>query len=244
MGDTVPPTDQAVLRHSDQGLSIRLEIGQILSSTLELRHACGKVLQIISDKMDMHRGALVLLDESTGRLRTEAAIGLTPEDMERGKYAVGEGINGNVVATGRARIVPDLRNEPDFLNRTNRFTADETAGPVSFLCVPIKIEGRTMGALSVDKPFISDERLHSDHAFLDIIAAFLAQAIQINRMVMRQKEELLEENAQLRAQVRDRYRFENIVGDSPARHEVFGRSEEHTSELQSPCNLVCRLLLE
>src|SRR2546426_4897216 len=25
---------------------------------------------------------------------------------------------------------------------------------------------------------------------------------------------------------------------------VNGRSEEHTSELQSPCNLVCRLLLE
>src|SRR5256885_7123077 len=25
---------------------------------------------------------------------------------------------------------------------------------------------------------------------------------------------------------------------------MFGRSEEHTSELQSPCNLVCRLLLE
>src|SRR5256885_10117139 len=25
---------------------------------------------------------------------------------------------------------------------------------------------------------------------------------------------------------------------------VFVRSEEHTSELQSPCNLVCRLLLE
>src|SRR2546426_3061792 len=25
---------------------------------------------------------------------------------------------------------------------------------------------------------------------------------------------------------------------------IWGRSEEHTSELQSPCNLVCRLLLE
>src|SRR2546426_4808686 len=25
---------------------------------------------------------------------------------------------------------------------------------------------------------------------------------------------------------------------------LFARSEEHTSELQSPCNLVCRLLLE
>src|SRR2546426_8002534 len=29
-----------------------------------------------------------------------------------------------------------------------------------------------------------------------------------------------------------------------ARDEKSGRSEEHTSELQSPCNLVCRLLLE
>src|SRR5256885_6733583 len=28
----------------------------------------------------------------------------------------------------------------------------------------------------------------------------------------------------------------------PCRHRL--RSEEHTSELQSPCNLVCRLLLE
>src|SRR6478735_10453394 len=30
----------------------------------------------------------------------------------------------------------------------------------------------------------------------------------------------------------------------PASHWVCRRSEEHTSELQSPCNLVCRLLLE
>src|SRR2546426_7561377 len=27
-------------------------------------------------------------------------------------------------------------------------------------------------------------------------------------------------------------------------HDLRRRSEEHTSELQSPCNLVCRLLLE
>src|SRR5258708_29641315 len=31
---------------------------------------------------------------------------------------------------------------------------------------------------------------------------------------------------------------------SPANHESLRRSEEHTSELQSPDHLVCRLLLE
>src|SRR5256885_7132633 len=34
----------------------------------------------------------------------------------------------------------------------------------------------------------------------------------------------------------------DVRGAAPRRGEA--RSEEHTSELQSPCNLVCRLLLE
>src|SRR5580692_3150277 len=217
---TSPHAEQAMTVRADQEISILNEIGALLSSTLELRDAFGKMMQIISEKLDMKRGALILLDESTGRLRTETASGLTPEEIERGKYALGEGITGNVVATGRARVIADVRTEPDYLNRTGRLDlASQT--PISFFCVPIKIEGRTAGALSVDKPFENDAQLRSDQKFLDIIAAFLAQAIQINRMMLRQKEELLEENAQLRAQVRDRYRFENIIGDSPAMHEVF-----------------------
>src|SRR2546426_7434852 len=35
-----------------------------------------------------------------------------------------------------------------------------------------------------------------------------------------------------------------VLGDVVDEHRHRARSEEHTSELQSPCNLVCRLLLE
>src|SRR2546426_5576683 len=41
-------------------------------------------------------------------------------------------------------------------------------------------------------------------------------------------------------QLRRRRRLE----DERAAQQLDDRSEEHTSELQSPCNLVCRLLLE
>src|SRR5688500_19695500 len=34
------------------------------------------------------------------------------------------------------------------------------------------------------------------------------------------------------------------IAEDPAATVQVDRSEEHTSELQSPCNLVCRLLLE
>src|ERR1039457_3555524 len=35
-----------------------------------------------------------------------------------------------------------------------------------------------------------------------------------------------------------------VISKAPGRFAMDIRSEEHTSELQSPCNLVCRLLLE
>src|SRR6476659_11243349 len=123
MSEVTSPIIQAHAPTAEQELSILTEVGQILSSTLELRDTFGRVMQLASDKLHMHRGTLVLLDESTGRLRTEAAVGLTPDEMERGKYALGEGITGNVVATGRPRVIADLRNEPDFLNRTGRLNA-------------------------------------------------------------------------------------------------------------------------
>src|SRR4029079_1951353 len=114
---------------------------------------------------------------------------------------------------GKARIISDVRADPDFLNRTGRLSGIPADIQISFLCIPIQIGGQPEGALAVDKPYSSDAQLAYDHAFLNIVGAYLAQAIQIHRMVMRQKEELIEENAQLRAQVRDRFRFENIIGD-------------------------------
>src|SRR5256885_8764233 len=38
--------------------------------------------------------------------------------------------------------------------------------------------------------------------------------------------------------------FRHAATDFSQNDEKMKRSEEHTSELQSPCNLVCRLLLE
>src|SRR2546421_6434914 len=130
MPQTDTPATHAPSPVADQELAILSEIAEILASTLELRDAFGKVMQIISDKLNMHRGTLVLLDESTGRLRTEAAIGLGAEEIERAKYAVGEGVTGGVVATGRARVIRDLRNEPDFLNRTGRLAYSTLEQPI------------------------------------------------------------------------------------------------------------------
>src|SRR2546430_10262601 len=65
---------------------------------------------------------------------------------------------------------------------------------------------------------------------LDKVEMLIARALQSRRME--------QENRTLRQQIDERFGLENILGESLA------RSEEHTSELQSQSNLVCRLLLE
>ena len=76
------PIPSAVTGKNDQEMAILTEIGQVLSSTLELREEFAKIMQILIDKLNMHRGSLVLLDDSSGRLRIEAAVGFTPEEVE------------------------------------------------------------------------------------------------------------------------------------------------------------------
>src|SRR5256885_8515776 len=48
----------------------------------------------------------------------------------------------------------------------------------------------------------------------------------------------------VRLQPRDRFERNQRAGICSDVEQRHCRSEEHTSELQSPCNLVCRLLLE
>ncbi|MGK4422559.1 hypothetical protein ACSLVQ_30345, partial [Klebsiella pneumoniae] len=51
-------------------------------------------------------------------LRLVAAVGMSPEEMTRGEFRYGEGIVGRILKTGMPVVVPDLADEPLFLNRT------------------------------------------------------------------------------------------------------------------------------
>src|SRR5256885_3788877 len=55
---------------------------------------------------------------------------------------------------------------------------------------------------------------------------------------------ICERGRRQRLAVHRRFRWFAGAHDHCRRRGGIGRSEEHTSELQSPCNLVCRLLLE
>jgi Nif-specific regulatory protein len=213
-------TKSSALARKIEELTVLYEISQLLVSVTDPQEALGPVLNILHSKMGLKRGTITLLDPVTQELVIRAAHGLTETERQRGHYQIGEGITGKVVETGRPVIVPNIGQEPLFLNRT-KARGDIHKNNISFICVPIKIGSFTYGVLSADRLFSEEISFEEDLRLLTIIASNVAQAIKISRMMDEEKDRLLHENIALKERLRERYSFYHIVGRSNKMREVF-----------------------
>ena len=164
-------------------LGIVLDLCQTLGSANDLASAFSRIMQVLAAQRHYQHACLLLLDDASGKLSTHAAFGLTPDEMAKGNYFVGEGVSGHVLATGRSRITPDVRQESDFLNRTGRYSLEHMTSAISFLCIPLRVEGRIVGTIWADKEFPGDAELRTDHAIMEILASMLSQSIRLDRLV-------------------------------------------------------------
>lgn len=122
-------------------------------------------------------------------------------------------------------MVPDIWSDPRFLDRTGS-RSNLQHKKIAFFCVPIKLEGRTIGALSVDKEVHAQADLSCDTRLLHVIATLIAQAVKLNMLVESDRRRLTEENLRLRQELKNRFGLYNIVGTSNAMQQVYGLIEQ------------------
>jgi Nif-specific regulatory protein len=207
------PAGDPVADHARESrrLSTLLEVSQALSGTLNLRSALHRVLEVLAKHHGSVRSLVVLMHDNN-ELRVEAADGLDgPSHVLR--YRVGEGIIGKVVESSRPIVVPRVSKEPAFLNRAAK-RLELPKDELSFICVPILLNRRAVGALGVDLKFNPDRDYDRYGKFLGIVASSVAQAVKIQRLVEEDKKRLVDENTHLRQELRERYDFSSIIGSS------------------------------
>ncbi len=201
-------------------LTALTEIAKAISATLNLEKAMQNVLNILHQHLGMERGTLTVLDRQTNELAIQVALGLDLQEIKRGRYKLGEGITGKCVASGEPIVVPNVGKEPLFLNRT-KSRGDLSKSNIAFLCVPIKLQEETIGALSVDRVFQEQVSFDEDVRFLKIISAMVAQAVRIHELVREEKETLTNENLRLKGELKKKYHPVNIIGESKRMVDVY-----------------------
>ncbi len=208
-------------RHA-QELAVLGSISRLLASRGGQRELLSAVLEELERKLGMIRGTVMLRSPDGDELSVEVARNLPAGGHRELRYRRGEGILGAVLQSGQPALVPRVSKEPRFTNRIHQRPLEE-AEDVSFLCVPIVLEKEIVGTLSVDLPVQRPEILREQSRLLEIIAAMIAFDVHTRRMETARQQTLEAENLRLRRDLEERFRPENLVGNSHAMRDVYLR---------------------
>ncbi|MBA3497004.1 MAG: sigma 54-interacting transcriptional regulator, partial [Gemmatimonadales bacterium] len=83
------------------------------------------------------------------------------------------------------------------------------------------MDGASAGTLAVELPCMPEWGAERMIKVLRISAAMVSQAVRIHRLVEGERQGLAEENTQLREELRERYEFTNIIGNSGPMQRVY-----------------------
>ncbi|MEI6757428.1 MAG: GAF domain-containing protein [Chlorobium sp.] len=221
-------------------ISLLAEVSRTITNENDINKVLRLVLFIMSENMNMLRGMITILNRDTREIVINESFGLTEKEKERGRYQIGEGIIGQVVKTGKPVIVPNISDEPLFLDRTRSRSKAKKEG-LCFICIPIKAGTEIIGTLSADRQLdpaeiaesskkhkAEDERMDMLQYYVDqlsIIASMISQAVRLKQIA---HEESTNNHQEKKSQ-------EKLSAKSRDTEEL---DEESISEAERPANII------
>ena len=197
-------------------LSVLQEISSVIVRERDVKTLLNQVLAVLNRRMGMLRGTVTLRHGDT--LDIEAAHGLDESEQRLGHYRIGEGLTGHVAETGRPHVIPDIRRDRRFLNRTGSRHYGDTE-QVAFICVTIRHHEELIGTLSIDRLVEKNTDLDADVALLTIIGNITADAASLLLREEEEREVLLEENRKLRQMLNSNPG--ELVGNSREMQQIY-----------------------
>ncbi|MBI4843075.1 MAG: sigma 54-interacting transcriptional regulator [Nitrospirae bacterium] len=208
-------SDTELIERKNKELAAILEVSRVLTASFDLENNLSSAMSTLGNMLDLQRGCVFLLDQLSKELSIVAAHGLTKQNIEKGKYRIGEGIVGRVLEQKSPMVISNIGKEPLFLNKTG--SRPEKEG-ISFLCVPIKFKDEPLGVLSVDRIYSTEHgSVDDDLRVLNIIASLIAQFVKLRESFV----EVEKEKEHLKRELKGKYSIDNIIGLSDRMQEVF-----------------------
>ncbi|EMA8102655.1 sigma-54 interaction domain-containing protein (plasmid) [Klebsiella sp. WOUb02] len=195
------------------------EVSKVVSAEGKLSRTLKLVLELMQKHMQVIRAMITLYDASCDQIFIHESYGLSPEEVEKGVYVPGEGITGRVIETRQPIVVPHIADDPLFLNRTGSWDKQRD-GQHSFICVPIIRGAKVMGTIGIERVYNNAQLRFLDLEVLRVIAAIIAQAVELHLLERAHKKVLRAHNTAL-SQHAEKFKPTNIIGNSRAMQAVY-----------------------
>ncbi len=195
------------------------KMGRALQRYAGQRQVLVEVLRVLEELPWFTRTTVMLLSPDGKELVVDA---VHDQHVARtdARYPRGEGLTGRVLQTGEAIAIARISEEPGFRGRVH----DRCGGvreECGFICVPIVLGEEVVGTISADLPCQVQPHFQGVRRFMGVVSSLIAHDVKLRRYARQQAQILGDENLRLRGELRDRYRPDNIVGNSHAMQAVY-----------------------
>ncbi len=197
-------------------VTILRDVSKVVKDTKNVSILLKKVLDILSSRAALEHVSVTLC--SGDFLVIRASQGLTQDETRRGIYRLGEGVTGKVAESGEAKLIEDISDSIEFLNKTE--SRVKFAG-IAFICVPIICSNKVIGTLSADCSNDNKNLLKKNLSLLQTVANVISDAVSVLFFEMEEGEKLHAENRILRDKVDIAFRPQNAIGSSSAMLKVY-----------------------
>lgn len=219
--------DQAtpIVPLSEIALTGIFEISKILTAPTRLEMTLANVVNLLQSFLQMRHGVVSLLADD-GIPDLTVGAGWSEGSDERYRVRLPQKAVDQIVATAMPLVAENIAAHPAFGPADMEALGASEAARVTFIGVPIRIDAKVVGTLTIDR--VWDERsifrLDSDVRLLTMVANLVGQTVKLHRVVAQDRERLMHESYRLQKELselkpaRDRRKIhvEGIVGDSPA----------------------------
>ena len=154
-------------------LQTLVEISEQINASLDLDEVLSRAAGMVRRLIDYEIFAVLLLDQSAQQLSFRFAIGHRREVVENWRIPLGQGITGTVAATGQPLRVPDVSQDPRYINAVDSVRSE--------LAVPMMFKGRCVGVLDIQSSQL-DYFTRNQQNILTLLASRLAIAVENARL--------------------------------------------------------------
>lgn len=170
--------ENAGLRRAVEELSILNEVATAVSSASSLNEVIDLVVRKCVKHLRVEQAAVLMLSGQDEAAALRTMVRKVETDMQRNPFRLSDQVVGWIIKNQAPLVINDVATDDRF-----RAPIRQTDGVVhSLLCVPLRLKGRLIGALSVFNKREKEGFTESDQRLLAIIAAQSAQVIENARL--------------------------------------------------------------
>lgn len=199
---------------ASDGIEIIGRIAAAVAESWGIHNEAKVILQALSDQLGADFGFVCIYRSDTDRLQVIAAEGLDASDFRRLESRLQTDALTRVIRKGSPKIIA-LSQES-----TLEFLADPDS-EIMLTAMPLQVSGKPVGAifLAIEDPHIAEKG--ETLKVIEIAAGMMARTVRTENFEREESRKLLEENSHLKQELKEKYDFSNLIGNSSPMRAVY-----------------------